>query len=126
MSSSSKKIQARPYRVMAVTNESLKDIKPPVDLTSYSYCTPQTRFWLCHQGLEDPEATFVLLEFQYPTPNAMENPRNTRFPDWIVEFEYDGGRYVGTHNTNFAKAQAIANLLHIPTISSFLYDISSL
>lgn len=111
---------------MAVTSESLKDIKPPASLTSHSYCTPQTKFWLCHDGLEDPEAALVLLEFQSPTPNGKENPNNAKFPDWIVEFEYDGGRYIGTHNTNFAKAQAIANRLSIPTISSFLYDISSL
>jgi len=109
---------------MAVTNCPLTDIAPPVSVTSSTYCSPHSRFWLSLHGLEDPAAPLLLLEF-VETVELSNYDSYGRMQDWRVEFEYDGGRYIGTHCTNLNKAKMIATRLGIPAITSFVFDISS-
>lgn len=99
------------YRVVAVTNEPVKEIAGPPSLTSFSYCTPQTRFWLTTEGLEDPNATVILA-----CPVKWK-------PVLRVTFEYDGGEYIGTLEANQNRLLLLAAILMCRTLL-FRYVIS--
>lgn len=61
-----------------------------IDGSLGTYCAANTIFSLTEDGLEDPNCDFVLLEFQ----GFLE----TKFTSLAVEFNYQGGRYVGKFN----------------------------
>jgi hypothetical protein len=104
------------FRVVAVTNVdwTTTDGVIPICLTSYSYCTPLTRFWLTTEGLEDPEAAAILVRPIEWTP------------DLRVAFQYDGGDYVGTLQANQARLTIMAARLGVPSLAAIIGDISSL
>lgn len=127
----------RVYRVVAVTEED-GNLKNPrnnssegfvLSTTASTYCTPHTAFWLSLDGIEQPNAECVLLEFTQgeEEPPLLPGQPSVKPPNlsddvWTVEFEWDGGRYVGTFNENdchprWAKGQHI---------HATIYNISSL
>jgi hypothetical protein len=86
----------RVYRVVAVTEEGGDRNSPQnnssdnfvLSTTAPCYCTPWTAFWLSSDGIEMPNAECIIIEF--------ENREDMDCESAIVEFDYDGGRYVGT------------------------------
>lgn len=78
------------YRVVAVAaSEGNKHFDANAKSTTAStYCTPHIIFWLSLDGIEEPNVDCVILEF-----DSLKNMhKNTAW----VEFDYDGGRYIGT------------------------------
>ena len=80
----------RIYRVVAVTDNRNRDSMNNrlnddfvLSVSAPSYCTPGITFWLSNNGIEVPKSDCVLLEFL----EIKVSP---------VEFEWDGGRYLGT------------------------------
>ena len=84
-----------------------------------SYCAPNTVFWLDERGIDDPNATIILLEL---IEKKSEIYRIDRSPSWIVEFEYDRDRYIGTYSAIFRRSHIQSN--NYPSFK--IYDISSL
>lgn len=85
--------------------------------TAPTYCTPWTCFWLSLDGIEEPNAECILIEFHKwlgvdPEDDDVYN----------VEFEYDGGRYAGKFNEHdcypsWANGQHVhATLYHIGSL----------
>lgn len=87
-------------KVMAITNESDKDGRCT---TSHTYCTPSSKIWITEEGLEDPDSDIlIIVELHIPRSHDLQK----------VEFEYDGGKYVGYLET--ISNALPASLTHFP------------
>lgn len=114
------------YRVVAVTNAHTSDLGSDFSTTSYSYCTPHCQFWLIDDDLGDPKAPVILLEIIDVVKHDLDWNKIMASEEYIVEFEYDGGRYTGTYALLSLRSGRIARKLGLKDISATVRDISSM
>lgn len=116
----------RVYRVICVTDQkntdSLNHLHHPdyeLSLSASTYCAPGTTFWLAESGIECPGSECILLECNYVYFGTLS------VEPLIVEFEWDGGRYVGSleDRNNYKPSLRWAN---DQTCDAIVCDISSL
>jgi len=126
----------RVYRVVAVTDR--KKFQDPtkydyvLSAFHHTYCTPDVVFWLSLDGIENPNAICILIEYDedevlnpiisIQPPYFLTQAIGQKDDELTVEFEHDGGRYIG----KLVKNDAILGWADQQHVDATIYNISSL